>query len=278
VASQCFQTKGFPLFRCHGQYLYRLYPQAQKLRLKPRFLSEEVLKIFGLKSSAGRSVSWIENHLLDLSNELIQKSETYFGALSILHQLAGASYPTLQSPYIKGEYLLEPYFQALLERFERSGCCDLQRGHLYFTNDDHRYYMQGGWIFIQFYNSLVQLKDEITLWDLKMGVHLEWMNQKTNQSHTLQVDLIALIEHEFYFFFYCYDQPDLIHKTLDLIRELQVHLPVRCCFLIHQPLTIELERRFSDLDLMYCSAQDWSRSKSWLKNQLLDASSFRSSL
>ena len=175
------------------------------------------------------------------------------------------------------KYLLEPYFQVLLERFERAGCCDLQRGQLYFTTEDHRYYMQGGWIFIQFYNSLVKLKDEMVLWDLKMGVDLEWTDQTNNQSYHLQVDLLALINHQFYFFFYCYDQPHLIHQTLDRLRLLRTSLPIRCTFLLHQPLDIDLQRRFDDLGVEYCYSQSWSRSTSWIKQHLLDHPKLRAS-
>ena len=272
VAHHSFSTYGLPTFYCKGDLLYHLSPQPQWVRLAPKYRIKSLLSIYGMVANEGRGEHWFEENLEDVCHFLIESAHEFAQPLTVLHRLADQAEEKLKSPSIKGADLMTPYFQMLVEHFERAGCCELQRGHLLFSSESHRTFCAGGWIALYAYHQINLLQSKIHLYDIRQAIDLELTDssQFPSLQGKVRVDLACIVNESLYLFFCPQLDESVLQRQLDLFKKLKTQLPAQAIILSHLPLPDHLKQRADDLGVKLCAHLQLKEILEWLSVLFLE--------
>jgi hypothetical protein len=260
IAQSTFNARGFPVFYCQGSNLYRFSPKMHSIRLSPALELPTLMTAFGVKSTQGHSTDWFEDHLERLCPLLIDHCETYTSAFSLLHSLAETARATLTSVQVKGTSLMTPGFQELIEEFERTGSCELQRGCLTFSSEANRFFCAGGWLALYSASYIHKVAELVTLYDMKLGLEVSLPN-----ASQVIIDLACVVEDKLYLFMCPQADDRSLHVQFDFYKQLKDRVPVEAIVLSALPLSIEMKRRAEDLSVHLCTHHTLRQMDAWIR-------------
>jgi len=130
-----------------------------------------------------------------LTAKLINGINDYAPQLKTINWLAAASKNQLISPELKPPQN-EALYQ-LIDLFESKNICSFKNNQLEFTNEENRFYCNGGWLEEYVYSQMQKLKNENILQDLAMGVEIERKGYKSKVIRN-ELDVAFLSDNQFY--------------------------------------------------------------------------------
>jgi hypothetical protein len=273
VAQRSFEAKGWPICVVDQGMLYSLRQLKNPIKLQPTLSASLALQSFGVKATEGWRGDWFEEHLTQLSTELLYDSMTLIEPLSVLHRLAEATGPDLCSPPVKASDLMTTQFQPLLERFERAGCCELHKGRLKFSSEAHRVFCAGGWVSLYAFEQLrgfmelsAQTNDvAVRFMDLRQGLEVELSFPAEAR---VLVDVACIVNERLYLFFCPRGDSDAYHEQLSLYKALKRAIPCKAISLSHTPSP--LWYRADDLSVEVCPADELHQLARWFERMIRD--------
>lgn len=271
IAQRAFEAKGWPICAVDQGLLYSLRQLKSPIKLRPELSASVALRSFGVQATEGWRGGWFEEHLTQLSTELLYDSMTLTEPLSILHRLAEATGPDLCSPPVKASDLMTTQFQPLLERFERAGCCELYKGRLKFSSEAHRVFCAGGWVSLFAFEQLrgfMELceqmgEQQLRFTDLRQGVEVELTFPAEAR---VFIDIACLVNERLYLFFCPRGDPDAYHEQLSLYKALNRAVPCKAISLSHTPSS--LWYRADDLSVEVCPSDELHELARWFERML----------
>lgn len=178
----------YEVFRDHAPIFY-VHPETDHLiwlhhpdkppsqDLADRVKLDRFLLAHGAYVKDKGSALGVPEPLRALSAELIRGIAGYQKALAALNWCAQTAEGRLLSEPIQTDVWRDPAFQALLDQFIRAGILRAEDQRLRFTDEDSRFYANGGWLESHVWGICLNLKKETGIQDIARGVKVERKTQ-----------------------------------------------------------------------------------------------------
>lgn len=257
ICSQIFLSRGAPILSCIDGSLVRLGLNPQKIPLRPEVTLDRLIAQLGARVESGWEGVWFEEHLEDLSRELIQYAESLAAPLSVIQRLAeSADRDQLLSSAVRGGEIALPLFQEVLDRFERAGCVELNQGRLLFSSERHRAYCAGAWLSLYAQMILVNALGKARVWSHRQNLKIELAHP---YSLDREIHLSAMVNSHPLFVF-CVSS---LRDDLDMLEEdsrlLKAHLSAHVMWLSLDQLDQGRRNRLQKDHITLCEGEDLQR-------------------
>lgn len=181
AAQQVFEANDKPIFYINQQtdQLLSIAPDMQKA---PEQLSTDIkLKAF-LQAYGSEVLAQQELHFpperQQITEQLIRDIEYFESALGLLNTLAQSAERSLRSEVLNRSQQDNQSLQDLLDRLEQAKLLRQQQGRLVFSDEDARFFANGGWLEWHVHRELCALKAECGIQDMALGLQLQHGNSK----------------------------------------------------------------------------------------------------
>ncbi len=242
---------------------------ADRIRIEP-FLQAHGVEV---RNQPGRNV--VNPSLLQTGEEIIRCIDTYHRQLGTLNYLASKAEKTLSTPLEQGQ---RRKASDLIELFQSHDLLEDTEADLRFSNEDARFFANGGWLEYTVFDAVRQLrKQDQHIQDVARGVRVS--RRQENKSIPNELDVVFLRNNRLHII-ECKtrqfrgegeDAPgaEALYK-LDTLADLMGGLQARAMLVSFRDISGYDRARAADLGISICSGQQLQNLKSHLR-QFIDA-------
>ena len=266
AAFEAFRAYDLPICYVHPERdrLIWLHPSQRPNRnLANRLRIDLLLQARGSRIESAET-SAVPAPLRELTDWLVANTATYTNALSTLNWLAHGAERDLISPPMEGRQLADQPLQYLLDRLAGAGLLQVRGKRLRFSDEDARFYVNGGWLEEHVYAVLRRLRRELPqIQDLARSIDIV---RETHRGDSIpnEIDVACLAENRLYII-ECKTRTwgdgsahapgaNAIYR-LDTLSELLGGLQARAMLISYRDLPPETLRRAADLHIRICAGR-----------------------
>jgi hypothetical protein len=261
AAYEAFRYMEYPIFYVHPERDELLWlnttkaPQALNGQLKIK----DYLTAYGASHVEPSTCYGVKQTIRDLTHTLLVNIDRYAEELATVNYLAlKADNPKL-SIEIEDSARYKPLLWELLELFASADLCKINGQQLQFTDEESRFFVNGGWLEQHTYGLCLKLKKELGLQDIAANINIQRQpHGKTPIKNEID---IGLIKHNRLHIIECktkrydHNSADVLYK-LDSLRDLIGGLQSRAMLVSFNTLDKPSRARAKELNISVCSKTD----------------------
>jgi hypothetical protein len=267
AAYEVFRQLELPIFYVHPEKdrILWLYPKDRTEQdLADRIQLGDYLQIYGASISSRGSEFGVPQTERRLTEQLITHIDRYAPALSTLNFLAQQAKNTGLTVTLKSEQLNNPVLGDLITLFADNHLLQQQANQLRFTDENARFYVNGGWLEQHVYGLCLNIKKQTGIQDIGRSIEVSRNHQGKAVKNELDV---AFLRDNRLYLIECKtkkytsndalrsDGADTLYK-LDTLRDLLGGLQAKAMLVSFTPLQQYDETRAKDLRLNLCCYQE----------------------
>ncbi|MEH6444930.1 MAG: DUF1887 family CARF protein [Oceanospirillaceae bacterium] len=196
IAHEVFVYHDLPVFYVKHDWLHWLHNPHQLAaisledRIKiPAFLNSHGLNVTALKRGP------ITLQMRDIASHWLSQAKTYTKSMGILNYYAAKAQHSLYCNISEQHNTAHSPFSMMLDQLSDAGLIQLAGNKLTFSDEESRFFANGGWLEDQVFSELLLLRKELPkLQDIARNVEIEW--RESNHQHKVknELDVIALYD------------------------------------------------------------------------------------
>ena len=275
AAYEVFSDLGLPIFYVHPEKdrLIWLHPKDRGHQdLADRIKLEEFLGVHGAQVVGTVQRQGVNHRELSVCEYLVEEIDRFSRPLGALNWLAGSAENNLRSRPLNDLNNPDDDLELLIDYFAANNFLQLRNNRLVFTDEQDRFFVNGGWLELYAYDMCAQLRSKYGLQDLGRNIQV----QRTQRGKGIpnELDLALLLDNRLHIV-ECKTKKwddkgpgaEALYK-LDTLKDLLGGLNARAMLISYQPLPDRDRQRAVDLRIEVCAGRGLHRLREKLRQWL----------
>jgi hypothetical protein len=276
AAYEIFRNLDLPIFYVHPEkdrLIWMHNPKEHSHQdLADRIKLDDFLGVHGAQVVGAVQRQGLNHRELSICQYLVQEIDRFSPPLGVLNWLAGSAEGALRSKPLSEVRNPVDDLELLIDEFTSQGFLRLQDNRLVFSDEQDRFFVNGGWLELYAYDICAQLRSEYGLQDLGRNIHV----QRTQRGKGIpnELDLALLLDNRLHII-ECKTKKwekngpgaNALYR-LDTLKDLLGGLNARAMLISYRKLPKHDRQRAADLRIDVCAGRDLHQLKGKLRHWL----------